>query len=721
VARLALEVVPRPVVTSATPLEAPSFGEVDVTFTGTGFRPHIGLVIGGVLTAVQPAEVTPTSVRFPMPPHAVGLFSIGVRDLDTGVEALLGSAQFEYLVAPLITAVQPAAVPLLSEETITLEGGVYAADDKVWLELADGSFEEITATQTTYVDDRHHRFAAPLRSKGAYRVYVQSSDGNPNPPRTKLLTYFTFVDATAASGLEAGDDNWDAASSALADLDGDDRPELILSRRGGATATTSSQTRVLANDGSGELTDATAAVMPAVTDDDWRADRVVAADIDGDGRADLVLTTNSLTVPPAGRSHTRILMNEAKGGAGADAADRVLRDRTLDLMPAVRTMKKFGAWGGSNETYVSDDWRGLDLWVGDLDASGGRPSIVLTHDEVKNDDNPGSGGFTGGVYCGTYCATPYSSSYPYTFYWGGSRAFVWDKFARGGLGRFRFDANFFPRKSAITIPVGSGPGGIDYPLCSASYAAACKLLFTPFAGQRVAVRDLDADGRPDVAVASNQAVQRRFTRNGPMSTISSLQVGLRGFNAADGALITDVTSKLTALGLDLTGDALAIGRTGYPDGNAFGTIALTKTQALSGSALRMLRFSSPGGVLTVSDETTAERPAPGVDDAFQASALRFTDFDSDGDEDLVLLASSAPGGTQSAFRILRNEADGATKGVYRRACDDLLASLAGPADRLDGAALAIGDLSGDGLPDFLISRPAPSNATTDTRTLRMDK
>ena len=77
-------------------------------------------------------------------------------------------------------------------------------------------------------------------------------------------------------------------------------------------------------------------------------------------------------------------------------------------------------------TYVSDDWRGLDVWVGDLDANGsGPPDIVLTHDEVKDDNNPNAEVFNSGVYCGNYCAVPQGGfAYAYTFYWGGSRAFT---------------------------------------------------------------------------------------------------------------------------------------------------------------------------------------------------------------------------------------------------------------------------------------------------------
>src|SRR6185503_7515742 len=103
-----------------------------------------------------------------------------------------------------------------------------------------------------------------------------------------------------------------------------------------------------------------------------------------------------------------------------------------------------------------------------------------------------------------------------------------------------------------------------------------------------------------VAVASAQTVTRLLRPHVPTSTqpvmISSLQVGIQGFNQEDGAGIFDVTSKLTSLGLDLRGDAVAIARTGFESGSS-ASIALATT----GSGLTMLRFSGTGKNVAVED------------------------------------------------------------------------------------------------------------------------
>jgi hypothetical protein len=726
-------IVPPPLVDDIDPRVGPSGGGFDVVITGSNFRPgKMGIFIDGQLTAVAPTEVTETTVKFRAPAWAPTTVTYGVQDRGTQLLANLPINSFEYTATAAISRIVPSLIPTFGNETITIQGANFQSTDKVWLEKESpvGEFEEITATQVTYVDSKRHVFLAPPRAKKTYSVYVTDQFNKPDPPKTRPLTYYSFADFTPSTNLGTiGADKYDGWTTAIGDFDDDNDMDLFVSRRGNpadTVASATSLTRLLRNDGNGQFADVTATAMPATGADDWRADRIWCADVNQDGYPDLFLTTNAKEVPTAGLSHLRLLVNEQKGGAGVDAASRVYRDRTLDLMAPPRTMQKYGYFGGSSVTYVSDDWRGLDMWVGDLDkGAAGPPEILITHDELKDDDNPSDDVFSSGVYCGNYCSSSgaqQSFAYSYTFYWGGSRMFVWDKTARSGQGRYKFDHTFFPRKSGPVVPQGGVPGGGTIPACSPHYNNICKGVFTPFTGKRIAVGAIDSDTKPDVAVLSDQQIQKRLIVNGNYVTTSSLQVGINKSNAGFG--ITDLTDAVFDLGGDTKGDAVAIGQPGYPDGNSSGVIAVTKASAPGGgSVLRLLRYK-PGATPTTGtfeDITTGAMPASDSNEKFQATRIAWIDIDQDGDQDLVLLAPAALGGTESALRILRNERVGTTVGLLRRTLDTLFAGANSSSEHFEGDALTIGDITGDGYLDYIVTRATPSGSGSQTRIVKTDK
>jgi len=710
VAANALEVVPPPSPEDIDPTVGSIAGNYPVTITGHGFS-KLGdpqIVIGAVLsTAIVPVHinsVTDTKIEFLAPMYGTtGKITFGVIDARNSNGKLLQPNSFEFVGSPAISRLVPGLTTILGGDLISINGANFAATDHVYIQKTPTSpdYDELF---NTFVSTTMHQFPSPVRTPGQYNVYVTDQFGQPQPPRTRKLTYFQFADlsTTTAGMFPSGADVWDGSSVAVADFDKDGIDDLILSRAGG-TLNSSSNTRVLKNDGLGHFSDVTATTMPPATStDDWRADRVWTSDVNLDGYADILLVSNDNSVLPGGRSHVRILINEAQ--SGGTPTGRVFRDRTTSLFPGPR--------GGGY-----DNWRGLDMWVGDIDkgAATAPPEILIVHKDTKQELD---------VTCSPYCASPFAGGYTYGFYWGGARAFFWDKNLNGGLGKYKFERNFFPRKGGLRVPV-----GMSIPICNGQqYGQPCVDRFTPFLGKRIAAGDLDGDGKPDIAVVSDDVVRRIYPPSTALVTISSLQVGMNKFNTADGAEITDVTAQLTAIGGDFKGDAVEIAPIGFPDGNAFGTIAVAKSSdAGVGGAMRLLKFrpgTLPASPFDFDDITSQSLPSTASGDAWQASKILFKDVDADGDQDMLIICPTPPGGTGPAFRILRNDIVGQTAGVFTTSLMPLLQGTylpLGSNEHYEGDTMAIADVNRDGAYDFVLVRANASQPSPETRVLITDK
>ena len=69
------------------------------------------------------------------------------------------------------------------------------------------------------------------------------------------------------------------------------------------------------------------------------------------------------------------------------------------------------------------------------------------------------------------------------------------------------------------------PSGVVIPICNNSYGKPCVDRFTPFIGKRIAVGELNADGKPDVAVVSDAKVERIYP---PSSCLEAARAGFNG-------------------------------------------------------------------------------------------------------------------------------------------------------------------------------------------------
>lgn len=166
-----------------------------------------------------------------------------------------------------------------------------------------------------------------------------------------------FTDETAtwmpAGAARGGFDYWHADAVAAADLDGDGDDDLVLALDAALNAYAtdqldleSSALRVLRNDGATTgFTDITDVAVPALAargQDNLRGSAVVATDVDGDGRLDLLVSTTTILVDDAQRliRSTRLLLGEDglafRDGTGflvASSTDS-LQARRLGVLPA---------------------------------------------------------------------------------------------------------------------------------------------------------------------------------------------------------------------------------------------------------------------------------------------------------------------------------------------------------------------------------------------------
>jgi hypothetical protein len=292
-----VEIVPEPAMFTSSESAGSSEGGEELALFGLYFRPgRMELTLDGVAVAVEVVETTDTTFRFVTPAHPVGTATFGLRDVDTLMSATMPSGSYSYVLAPRLNSVTPPFVPVLGGELVQMHGAAYAPQDRVLLERADGSFEDVSATQDTYVNEALHSFVAPVRAPGIYRVNVRDEDGFESP-RVHTLTYFSMADLTRDLALDDADLG-SVRAAAICDLDLDGAADhMVLASDAAVPLSSTSMLRLLKLTPSG-FVDVTATAIPEPTySDDWRACRVACIDVTEDDRPDLVLLSNDATRP----------------------------------------------------------------------------------------------------------------------------------------------------------------------------------------------------------------------------------------------------------------------------------------------------------------------------------------------------------------------------------------------------------------------------------------
>jgi hypothetical protein len=64
---------------------------------------------------------------------------------------------------------------------------------------------------------------------------------------------------------------------------------------------------------------------------------------------------------------------------------------------------------------------------------------------------------------------------------------------------------------------------------------------------------------------------------------------------------------------------------------------------------------------------------------------------------------------------------GTTVGVLKRTLDPLFHAMVRPNEHFEGDALTIGDITGDGLLDYIVTRATPSGSGAQTRIVKTDQ
>ena len=184
--------LPPPTVTSLVPSSGPITGGTQVTISGTGFTNATTVAFGAVpamgITYVSPTQLTATAPSVSSP-STVDVVATTVN----GSSAITGAGNdFQYLGAPSVTGVTPAAGPIAGGTVVTISGSGFTNATQV-------RFGTVLATGVTVSSDGSITVIAPAGSAGVVDITVTGPGGTSTPSSSDQFRYAAAASITGIS------------------------------------------------------------------------------------------------------------------------------------------------------------------------------------------------------------------------------------------------------------------------------------------------------------------------------------------------------------------------------------------------------------------------------------------------------------------------------------------------------------------------------------------